>query len=170
MHETMSWSSHSIFFNICSYKPPLLSLRTLANTDWATHWLSLLDTALFYCKLHSRDVWQESKNLDALQRVCGDCLAPCRHQLYWRKAEQQKINSNKQNCLFMQPPNYESQAFCILHVQEHDVNTAVLQQEAKDKTWRTISFLSTNLSLWFCLCFTKYRLALQIILEMLFFF
>jgi len=70
----------------------------------------------------------------------------------------------------MQLLNYESQAFCILHVQEHDVNTAVLQQEAKDKTWRTISFLSTHLSLWFCLCFTKYKLALQITLETLAFF
>lgn len=25
------------------------------------------------------------------------------------------------------------EVFCILHVQEHDVNTMVLQQEAKDK-------------------------------------
>lgn len=99
-----------------------------------------------------------------------DCLAPCRHQLYWRKAEQQKINSNKQNYLFAPTPNYKPGAFCILCVQEHNVNSTVLQQEAKDKTWWTISFLSTNLSLCFCLCFTKYRLALQMILATFSFF
>lgn len=68
-----------------------------------------------------------------------DYLAPCRHQLYWRKTEQQKINSNKQKLFIVPTLNYEPWAFCILHVQEHDVNTTVLQQEAKDKTWWTIS-------------------------------
>lgn len=29
--------------------------------------------------------------------------------------------------------------FCILHVQEHDVNTSVLQQETEDKSWWSLS-------------------------------
>lgn len=145
MLEAISWGDYSIFVNhtviqdLSVFSGNFLhkeqvtqrlkssrrcSMSFIARCTWkpcdrrAENWM--------YCELPVETDWLPT------------WLAPCRYQLYWRRAEQhsRKSIATSKNCLFV---NDEPWAFSIFHVREHDVNTTVPQQEAADKTWWTIS-------------------------------
>lgn len=135
----------------CCHTSPFHGTLCLRNGSHTAQ--SPLNAAGFYCQLHL-GARREQKKLGGLRKTPAEAAwLPSDSSSSGGKQDSTKpVATSRSCCVCAKTECWTLSSLCTLHVQEHDVNNSVLQQETEDKTWWSFSSSWELTCHCFCLC------------------